>query len=151
MAFSKKILTFKALDIFRSHYLISQMTNIPAAVVEIHHQVPMETNLSLGCSVVAGTASRLISWIGWFEGSSSALPNFPGSPTVPNASTQPSFPRSSWKQRNPLTSRANHMEAHTRREDSVAENRSGYWIILELSLRESPEWLPWARRDTEHP
>jgi len=42
------------------------------------------------------------------------------------------------------------MEAHTRK-DSVAENRNGCWIILELSLRESPEWLPWAQRDTEHP
>lgn len=40
------------------------MTNILAAVVEIYHQVSMETNLSLGCSVVAGTASRLISGIG---------------------------------------------------------------------------------------
>ena len=40
------------------------MTNIPAAVVEIHHQVSMETSISLGCLVVVGTASRLISGIG---------------------------------------------------------------------------------------
>jgi len=66
------------------------MTNIPAAVVEIHHQVPTETNLSLGCSVVAGTASRLIAGIG-DVGHLSVLPNFPGSSTVPNAPTQPSF------------------------------------------------------------